>query len=180
MLVYASQLQWQTGVDIATSLINLVVLRIMVGTASGSSGIIVAHELIHRSSKYLQLLGRLLMCTVCYEHFVIAHKQGHHRRVAKPNDIATARGGEPFNAYCKRVYLEHWLYSWHYESQRLTDSPWSKRVFNNRVIQGVLVESLVVIAIIFVFGWLSAVLFLYCAYAGVRLLEAINYFQHWV
>jgi alkane 1-monooxygenase len=181
MLIYASQLQWHSTEAVITSLINLVVLRIMVGTSSGSSGIIVAHELIHRSSKNLQRLGRLLMCTVCYEHFIIAHKQGHHQRVAKPEDIATAGNSESYEAYCKRVYLEHWLYSWHYEMQRLAigDKPWQLQVFKNRVLQGVIVEILLVIAIIFIFGWIAATLFLYCAYAGVRLLEAINYFQHW-
>lgn len=181
MLVYASQLKWQSSGEIITSIVSLIVLRIMVGTSSGSSGIIVAHELIHRSSKGLQLLGRLLMCTVCYEHFVIAHKQGHHRRVAKPNDIATAKGGELYEDYCKRVYVEHWHYAWQYEKQRLaiTSCPLLLKLISNRVLQGMLVEMLLVIGIIFIFGWLSAVLFLYCAYAGVRLLEAINYFQHW-
>lgn len=181
MLVYASQLQWQSSDEIITSLVNLVVLRILVGTSSGSSGIIVAHELIHRSSKVLQKVGRLLMCTVCYEHFVIAHKQGHHRRVSKPDDIATARSGEAFNAYCKRVYVEHWLYSWRYEMQRLaiSNNPWQSKIFNNRVLQGLIIETIAVIAIIYFFGWLAAALFLYCAFAGVRLLEAINYFQHW-
>lgn len=181
MLVYAGQLQWQTGEQIATSLINLVVLRIMVGTSSGSSGIIVAHELIHRASKSLQLIGRLLMCTVCYEHFIIAHKQGHHRRVAKPDDIATAKTGEPYETYCRRVYLEHWRYAWRYEMGRLglTENPWQRAMFANRVLQGLIFECLLVIVIIAGFGWVAAALFLYCAYAGVRLLEAINYFQHW-
>ena len=48
LLVYASQLRWGSGFEILTSIVNLVVLRILVGTSSGSSGIIVAHELIHR------------------------------------------------------------------------------------------------------------------------------------
>lgn len=181
MLVYASQLQWQSGSDITTSLINLIALRIMVGTSSGSSGIIVAHELIHRHTKYLQFLGRLLMCTVCYEHFVIAHKQCHHPRVAQLDDITTARRGEGFEAYCRRVYLAHWRYSWKYEMQRLglAGKRWTMNICNNQVLQGMVLEVLLLSIIIFAFGAIAAALFLYCAYAGARLLEAINYFQHW-
>ena len=96
LLIYASQLQWGSVGEVATSFINLIVMRILVGSTSGSSAIIVAHELIHRSNLYQRILGRLILYTVCYEHFVIAHIQGHHLTVATPEDIATARLRESF------------------------------------------------------------------------------------
>ena len=115
MLKYVSLLQWHTLDDIGIGAVNLIVLRFMVGTSSVCSGIIVAHELIHRPKRHLQFLGRLLLCTVCYEHFAIAHKHGHHRNIGKPHDIATARLGESYQAYWKRVYLEQFRYAWHLE-----------------------------------------------------------------
>jgi alkane 1-monooxygenase len=93
--------------EITRSIVNLIVLRILVGTTSGSSALIVAHELIHRSQRHKQVLGKMLLYTVCYEHFVIAHLQGHHLSVATPEDIATAKLDENFNSYWKRVIVEH-------------------------------------------------------------------------
>ena len=91
LLVTASQLHWQSMHAAATSIVNLIVMRILVGTTSGSSAIIVAHELIHRRQRHLRVLGRLLLYTVCYEHFVLPicrviiaasrHRQTSPRRV---------------------------------------------------------------------------------------------------
>ena len=41
----------------------------LVGTNSGYSGIVVAHELIHRREPHLRAIGRALMGLVLYEHF---------------------------------------------------------------------------------------------------------------
>ncbi len=181
LLVYASQLRWGSGDEILTSMVNLVVLRILVGTSSGSSGIIVAHELIHRPQLSYQWLGRLLMCTVCYEHFVIVHKRSHHVHVAQPVDGTTARRGESYEAYCKRVYREHFTDSWKFECQRLGISTvlFQIKMLKNRVLHGVLVELLLVFWALFSFGWVALFIYFYHCYSAVRLLEAINYFQHW-
>lgn len=49
----------------------------------------------------------------------------------------------------------------------------------HRVMRGIVIEILLVIAILIKFGWTAALIFLYQALAAVRLLETINYFQHW-
>ena len=182
MLVYASQLQWNSASEIGTSIVNLSVMRILVGTTSGSSAIIVAHELIHRPKVHMRLLGRLLLITVCYEHFVIAHIRGHHLSVATPEDIATARLDESFKAYWKRVYVGHFKYAWNSELKRLelTQKPvYSYKILSNSVLQGLIIETTLVILILVIFGWAAAIIFLYQALSGVRLLETINYYQHW-
>jgi alkane 1-monooxygenase len=43
----------------------------------------------------------------------------------------------------------------------------------------VIIEVTLVVLILAVFGWVAAFIFLYQALAGVRLLESINYYQHW-
>jgi alkane 1-monooxygenase len=179
MLPYVVQLSWQTPTDIGQSFINLVAVRFLVATSSGTSGIVVAHELIHRPQWHMQLMGRLLLCTVCYEHFVIAHKRGHHQDICLLDDIATARLGESFKTYWRRVYLGYLRYAWQSEVDRLQMTPGLGRLLHNQVLQGLLVEISGLTIIWFNFGWLAAFMFLYQAFAAVRILEAVNYFQHW-
>lgn len=180
MLSCVNQLRWESYNETVISLVNLVVIRFLVGTSSGTSGIVVAHELIHRPQVPLQLLGRLLLCTVCYEHFVIAHKRGHHLNLGMPDDIATARLGENFKDYWRRVYLGYLRYAWRSEQDRLALSPnHYGGIVHNQVFQGLMVEFALLILIIIYYGWLAAFMFLYQALAAVRILETVNYFQHW-
>lgn len=182
MLHYVECLTFATPSEFIPGACNLIAVRILVGTSSGSSGFIAAHELIHRPGRCSRLLGRMLLWSVCYDHFIIAHTRGHHFHVGMQQDIATARRGENFAGYWKRVCREHFLYAWHSEQERLNKTParWPRtRIFGNRVLHGLLAEALLLAAIVTAFGWLAAAMFLYQAFAAVRLLEAINYFQHW-
>ncbi len=182
LLIYASQLQWDSTYAILTSIVNLIAMRILVGTTSGSSAIIVAHELIHRPQLYMRILGRLILYTVCYEHFVIAHIRGHHLTVTTSDDIATARLGESFNTYWKRVFVDHFKYAWNSELDRLNllEKPvYHYKILANSVLQGLIIEFTLLVLILVFFGWAAAFIFLYQAFSGVRLLETINYYQHW-
>ena len=82
---------------------DLIVVGWFVGNNSGWGSLVVAHELIHRRSRALRLLGRALLCTVLYDHFFVEHLRGHHVRVATPADPATARFGESYNAFLRRT-----------------------------------------------------------------------------
>ena len=183
MLEYLTKLRWDSTSDIAASLVNLVIIRFLVGTSSGTSGIVVAHELIHRPEASWQLLGRLLLCTVCYEHFIISHKRGHHLNLGMPDDIATARLGESFKAYWQRVYVGYLRYAWNSEQDRLAlennQHSALHKLIQNQVLHGLLIELALLVIIIFYYSWLAAFMFLYQAISAVRILEAVNYFQHW-
>ncbi|MGZ8185078.1 MAG: fatty acid desaturase [Methylobacter sp.] len=182
MLGYVSQLEWNSSGTVIIGLANLVAVRFLVGTSSGTSGIVVAHELIHRPQWHMQLLGRLLLCSVCYEHFVITHKRGHHLSTGMPQDIAMAHLGESFHDYWKRIYRGHLRYAWRSEQDRLGlfQNPFgSLKTIHNQVLHGLLVELILVVSITVFFGWIAAFMFLYQAFAAVRILETVNYFQHW-
>lgn len=181
MLNYIQELHWQTPRDVFTGVINLIALRFMVGTSSGTSGIVVAHELIHRRNPFMQMMGRILLCTVCYDHFVISHKRGHHTSLGMPDDIATARLGESFEHYWRRVYSGYFRYAWNSEMSRLelNTQPFQLRILHNQVLQGLFIEWVGILLILWIYGWLAVVMFLYQAFAAVRILEAVNYFQHW-
>ncbi len=182
MLTYIADLQWTTQQQAIDSIINLIALRFLVGTSSGISGIIVAHELIHRNKRHMRCIGRLLLCSVCYDHFTPAHHFGHHRQVARPQDITTARIGESFNHYWKRVIRENFQFAWAYECQRLQtpDQQFGlKQMFKHRVLQSLFCELLIILGIMVCFGSLALLFFLYQAYIAVRILETTNYYQHW-
>lgn len=181
MLGWVTRLTWHNLDVQMNSVVNLVALRFMVGTSSGTSGIVVAHELIHRNSRLQRLLGHLLLYSVCYDHFVIAHRRGHHHHLGMPEDIATARFGESFRAYWHRTYLGYFRYAWQSELDRLNinGQPWQLRLIRHQGLQGLLIEVTLLSTIIWVYGWLAALMFLYQAFVAVRILEAVNYFQHW-
>jgi alkane 1-monooxygenase len=183
MLAYISRLEWNSPAVVIVGLANLVAVRFLVGTSSGTSGIVVAHELIHRPQWHMQQLGRLLLCSVCYEHFVITHKRGHHLCGGMPQDIAMAHLGESFNDYWKRIYIGHLRYAWRSEQDRLGTSQnlfaSLKSIHHNQVLHGLLAELILCVSITVFFGWIAAFMFLYQAVAAVRILESVNYFQHW-
>ncbi len=179
MLQYVSKLNWSTSGEIIANIVNLIIVRFLVGTSSGTSGIVVAHELIHRSQPSWQLLGRILLCTVCYEHFAIAHKRCHHQNLGLTSDMTAARVGENFKNYWQRVRLGYLKYTWHSEQERLATTPKQKSLIYNEAFLGISTESLLILLIIYNFGWLAAAMFIYQALSSIRILEAVNYFQHW-
>lgn len=155
---------------------------LLVGTNSGYSGIVVAHELIHRPRRHQRLLGRLMLLTVLYEHFYTEHLRGHHTRVGTSDDPATARFGEMYRDFWRRTVPGQFKSAWRLETKRLGDDnmkPWDPRLLRSRVVHGLLAELALSVALVWVFGWAAFSVFLIQAWAGVRLLEAVNYFEHW-
>ena len=154
----------------------------MVGINSGYSGIVIAHELVHRKSKAFQLLGRVLLCTVMYEHFYTEHVRGHHARVGTPEDPATARFGESFHAFYRRTVPAQFRSAWRLETRRLGDEEmrWlDPRLLRSRVLHGLLAEWSLAFAILAAAGPGAFALYLGQALVAIRLLEAVNYFEHW-
>ncbi|MCS5635647.1 MAG: fatty acid desaturase [Myxococcota bacterium] len=162
------------------SLDTLLVL-VLVGGNSGFS-IITAHELIHRPEPLRRLLGRLLLCTVLYEHFYTEHLRGHHVRVGTPEDPATARFGETYRSFWRRTVPGQFRSAWRLETARLGDEQMSlfdRRQLGNRVLHGLLFGWGLAFAVLYSFGPVAFGVYLIQALAAVRLLEAVNYFEHW-
>ncbi|MDH3685437.1 MAG: alkane 1-monooxygenase [Myxococcales bacterium] len=155
---------------------------LIVGASSGYSGIVVAHELIHRRSKAMQWLGRTLLCTVMYEHFYTEHLRGHHVRVGTPEDPATARFGETFTQFYVRTVPAQFRSAWRIEAKRLgeVDMPFfDRRQLRNRVLHGVVAEWTLALAMLWAIGLAAFVGFLLQAVFASRALEVVNYFEHW-
>ena len=161
--------------------LDMLMVVVVVGGNSGFS-IITAHELIHRKSKLDQLLGRGLLCTVLYEHFYTEHLRGHHVLVGTPEDPATARFGETYEEFWRRTVPAQWRSAWRLEKRRLGDAEMSlfdARMLKHRMIHGLVVEWGLVAVVYMAFGLAGMVAYLVQAFMAVRLLEAVNYFEHW-
>jgi alkane 1-monooxygenase len=160
---------------------DFLVGHLVVGASSGYS-IITAHELIHRRNVWQQRLGRALLCSVLYEHFYTEHLRGHHLRVATPDDPATARFGESFQRFYRRTVPAQFASAWRLEKKRLGDEAMSNfdpRILRSRVLHGLAVEWGAAAAIAAAFGWVSFAAFVLQGLLASRLLEIVNYFEHW-
>jgi alkane 1-monooxygenase len=158
------------------------VLGVLIVGASSGYQIITAHELIHRTNKWEQLLGRALLCTVVYEHFFTEHIRGHHVRVGTPEDPATARFGESFHRFYLRTVPAQFASAWRLEKKRLGDESMSNldpRLLRSRVVHGLVVEWSLAFAIGAFAGATAFAAFLLQALFASRLLEIVNYFEHW-
>jgi alkane 1-monooxygenase len=160
-----SRLKWGGLFEITDSLGNLLAMRIMVGTNFCCAAICPAHEFIHRHRRGQRMLGRLLLVTVFFDHFAIAHKMAHHARLGSALDPSTAAAGESYEDFFRRAAIQQW---------RIACNANRRATFT-----GAAVEALWLAVYAWLFGLLAAAVYLRCAYLAVRVLEAVNYFQHY-
>lgn len=152
----------------------------VVGSASGYSAIVVAHELVHRPESHFRQLGRLLLCTVLYEHFATEHVRGHHKRIGTPEDPATARYGERLWPFVVRTVPGQFRSAWELEIKRIgAEGLLDRRQLGNRVLQGVVVGWGVAFALGAALGPAAFAAYVLQAAWAVLLLEAVNYIEHW-
>jgi alkane 1-monooxygenase len=155
---------------------------IPIGITAGYSGIVVAHELIHRPEKHMQFLGRVLLAGVFYEHWYVEHLRGHHQRVGTPEDPVTAPLGETFIQFHGRAIPAQIVSAWKIEQKRLSHPAkkwYDPRQLKNRVVRGFALEFILLMSILGLFGFASAFLFFVQHYIAHSLLEAVNYFEHY-
>ena len=108
------------------------------GILFGALGINIAHELGHRREKVFQRLAQGLLLLSMYMHFYIEHNRGHHRRMATPEDPATARRGEVVYAFLFRSVFYGWLSAWKLEGRRLRGKTWKQHLRMNQMLQHII------------------------------------------
>ncbi len=164
--------------DVPASFIETIGLTLSMGVISGSGGIVIAHELMHRPSAFPRALAEILMTQASYAHFCVEHVHGHHRHVATPRDPASSFRGESVFAFLPRSILGGALSAWRIESARVAraGAAWTLR---DRRLRMPLETALVYVALAVVFGVKGAALFLAQSAVAVALLEVINYLEHY-
>lgn len=161
------------------STVEFIMLSIMVGIITGSIGINISHELMHKSRKWDQLTSRILLVMVCYGHFIIEHVRGHHVNVATPNDPATARMNESIYRFLPRVIIMSWLSAWHIQSLQLKRQGKPIYHWQNEfywIIGGPLLVSCIAYSIA---GWLAVIFFFLQSIVAILMLEIVNYIEHY-
>ncbi len=154
-------------------------LAFSLGVTTGGIGITVAHELGHKPGGVERAGGLLLLATVGYMHFSIEHVQGHHVRVATPEDPATARRGESYWRFWVRTVPAQWRSAWRLEARRLERAGrgvWSAR---NRMLWFTAVPVALLGAVGAGWGAGAAAVWAGQAVVAFSLLEAVNYIEHY-
>lgn len=158
---------------------TLAAFLLSTGVTTGTVGITIAHELVHRRSRFERVLGEILLATVCYMHWGLEHLAGHHRFVATPLDPASARFGESLYVFLPRSIGGSYRSAWSIECRRLRRlglAPWHVR---NRMVWFTLCPSLLAALLGSVFGLAAALFFLAQSAIAIVLLEVVNYVEHY-
>lgn len=154
-------------------------LAYSLGVVTGGVGIVVAHELGHRLRRFERVLACVLLASVGYGHFYVEHNQGHHARVATPEDPATARAGESFWHFLPRTVAGQFASAWRIERARLAALGRGAWTAANRMLWLVAAPLAIAATLGLAFGAAAVVLFVVQAGVAVSLLELVNYLEHY-
>jgi alkane 1-monooxygenase len=115
-VVYLPVLAWSIWIagnfSSEWSMASLVGWTLSLGEIGGIAAINVAHELIHRRTRPLQLLGGLLLSSVLYPGFKLEHPRWHHVKVATPEDPSSAKEGTTVYGQVPRAILLNSIRAW--------------------------------------------------------------------
>lgn len=149
------------------------------GLMCGIMGINVGHELGHRRTRWMQLMGEILLLTSLDTHFLPYHNAGHHRNVATPGDSATARKDEWLYWYWLRSHFGSYREAWQLEGKRLAINGKHWFSLGNRMVIYSVANVLVLVSIYHFYDAQILMSFLLAATVGVLLLETVNYIEHY-
>ena len=150
-----------------------------IGVASGTVGIVYAHELFHQTNRLERWLGDILMTLVLYGHFRSEHLLVHHPWVGTPRDAVTARYNEGFFRFFPRVLLSCPVSAFRAERGMLARRglPWWHR--RNPFWRYLGLQALWLALAFAIGGWEGLGLFALQAFFAVWQLELVNYVEHY-
>ncbi|WP_353251799.1 alkane 1-monooxygenase [Salinisphaera sp. PC39] len=176
-LVFFGLVAWVIGTW-SLSWAEWVGLTWTIGILSGIS-INTAHELGHKKPKLERWLALVALAPVAYGHFFVEHNKGHHRRVATPEDPASARMGESFWRFLPRTVIGSLRSAWEIERTRLArkgKGPWT---WENENLQAWSMTVVLWGGLMAAFGVELFPFLVIQAALGASLLEAVNYVEHY-
>ena len=150
-----------------------------IGVASGTIGIVYAHELMHQKPKIERWMGDILMASTLYSHFRSEHLLVHHRYVGTPRDPVTARYNEGFHRFFPRVLREVLVSSWKAEAALLERRGTSRFDRKNPFWRYAALQGAMLMAALLIGGWWGVALFAYQAFVAIWQLELVNYVEHY-
>ena len=155
-----------------------VALVFTVGAINGV-GIGTAHELGHKKESLDRWLSKIALAPSVYGHFFVEHNRGHHKRVATPEDPASARLGESFWAFLPRSVAGSWQSAWALEQERLNKQGMNVWHPQNHNLQAWGMTLLLFGALVAWLGWVVLPFLLLQAVYAASMLEVVNYVEHY-
>jgi alkane 1-monooxygenase len=153
-------------------------LVLSVGSFNGI-GIATAHELGHKKETLDGWLSKVALAPTLYGHFYVEHNRGHHKRVATPEDPASARMGESFWAFLPRTVLGSLQSAWALERERLNRKGQSVWSVDNHNLQAWALSLAFYGALVAWLGWPVLFFLLLQGLYGASMLEVVNYVEHY-
>ena len=133
----------------------------------------VAHELFHKPGNFNRILGTIHMSKNLYTHFTYEHIYGHHRKVATPEDPASAPQHISVYQFVPKSIVGSWKSVYNMQKEE------GKPVFLNYAVLS-LVWSFVFTSLVYVgFGPKATLFFVAQALLSIFFLEVINYIEHY-
>ena len=152
---------------------------ISTGIHSGSSSIVVAHEMIHRKNKMWQWMGKFLLFTAGNVYFFIEHLRVHHKWVGTDRDPASARYNESLYHFYLRTTLTQISHAYKMEAERLKSQKQSVLFWKNCVLQNIFLQVLFCTFIYYLVGTVGLIAYLLQVVVANFLLEYTNYIEHY-
>lgn len=149
------------------------------GITCGVLGINVGHELGHRTNRFEQFLGEILLLSSLESHFLPYHNSGHHFNVATPNDPATARKNEWLYTFWFRSQIGSYFQAWKLENKKLSIQKKNIISINNRMLIYTITQIILLLTINYFFGLTVLIYYVLAAITGVLSLETVNYIEHY-
>ena len=142
-------------------------------------GINVGHELGHRTNRFQQFLGEILLLTSLETHFLPYHNSGHHYNVATPNDPATARKNELVFSFWFRSQIGSYKQTWEIEINKLNKKSLNFFSLSNRMLIYTISQISLLLLIYVTFNIETVIAFIFAAIFGILMLETVNYIEHY-
>lgn len=149
------------------------------GVASGTIGMVYAHELLHQKPGWERWLGDLLLASTLYSHFRTEHLLVHHSWVATPRDAVSARYNEGFHRYFRRVLTDGPASAWRAERNRLERANRSVTDLRNPFWRYAALQIGMLCLALLLGGWQGLLLFIWQGFVAIWQLELTNYVEHY-
>jgi alkane 1-monooxygenase len=168
-LVAEPELSWTAGVAWMSSC----------GLLGGTFGIVAAHELIHRSTRFERVCGGLLLSVVAYGTFKVEHLRGHHVDVATPLDPSTAAFGRGLYAFNARAIVQNVAKAFRLQAESLRKQQRPVIGLKNELLWWTGASIALALSLAIAFGPAGLLFFVVQAAVAIWTLEAVNYVEHY-
>ncbi len=138
-----------------------------------------SHELFHRRAALSWHGAQVALAQYFYAPLAIEHVFGHHRNVGLPKDVTTATRGMGFWRYLWRAVTGTYVNALRIEARRLTQNGRPVLSLRNRALQGLGVQAVFVVLLIWGGGGTGLAGALVAGFLAILAIETTQYVSHY-